>query len=151
MRVATLLKTSFCSVGAVERGFFPCGGECDREGIGSVEPRKFLQGQKPTDHIAYLVFACGSITAHRSFYLGRLIALHVQAGVGEGKQCHTARVSQFERRVRAPIMKNAFDGATIRRVLLAKCRDRKSTRLNSSHVAISYAVFCLKKKKDKYA
>src|SRR5207253_10753857 len=28
------------------------------------------------------------------------------------------------------------------------CRtDRKSTRLNSSHVAISYAVFCLKKKK----
>src|SRR5207302_6267008 len=26
--------------------------------------------------------------------------------------------------------------------------DRKSTRLNSSHVKISYAVFCLKKKKD---
>src|SRR5690625_6835586 len=26
--------------------------------------------------------------------------------------------------------------------------DRKSTRLNSSHVAISYAVFCLKKKRD---
>src|SRR5207253_4058884 len=30
-------------------------------------------------------------------------------------------------------------------------RDRKSTRLNSSHVAISYAVFCLKKKKEKAA
>src|SRR5690625_6434902 len=28
-------------------------------------------------------------------------------------------------------------------------QDRKSTRLNSSHVAISYAVFCLKKKKNK--
>src|SRR5690625_6628625 len=28
-------------------------------------------------------------------------------------------------------------------------RDRKSTRLNSSHVAISYAVFCLKKKNNK--
>src|SRR5690349_23660844 len=27
------------------------------------------------------------------------------------------------------------------------CTDRKSTRLNSSHVEISYAVFCLKKKK----
>src|ERR1035438_10563358 len=26
------------------------------------------------------------------------------------------------------------------------CRDRKSTRLNSSHLGISYAVFCLKKK-----
>src|SRR5438874_11349973 len=29
----------------------------------------------------------------------------------------------------------------------ARLRDRKSTRLNSSHVEISYAVFCLKKKK----
>src|SRR5207253_4409557 len=28
----------------------------------------------------------------------------------------------------------------------SRARDRKSTRLNSSHVAISYAVFCLKKK-----
>src|SRR5256885_6769844 len=31
--------------------------------------------------------------------------------------------------------------------LQAKIRDRKSTRLNSSHLVISYAVFCLKKKK----
>src|SRR5438876_5834111 len=30
----------------------------------------------------------------------------------------------------------------------APCGDRKSTRLNSSHPSISYAVFCLKKKKD---
>src|SRR5262245_65360600 len=29
------------------------------------------------------------------------------------------------------------------------CLDRKSTRLNSSHLGISYAVFCLKKKKKK--
>src|SRR5690606_41332238 len=29
-------------------------------------------------------------------------------------------------------------------------QDRKSTRLNSSHVKISYAVFCLKKKKNKH-
>src|SRR2546426_4640662 len=30
-------------------------------------------------------------------------------------------------------------------------RDRKSTRLNSSHLVISYAVFCLKKKKSVYS
>src|SRR5204863_648128 len=30
-----------------------------------------------------------------------------------------------------------------------RAKDRKSTRLNSSHVEISYAVFCLKKKKKK--
>src|ERR1039457_7471463 len=32
---------------------------------------------------------------------------------------------------------------------IAKNPDRKSTRLNSSHLVISYAVFCLKKKKKK--
>src|SRR5207249_8091466 len=32
----------------------------------------------------------------------------------------------------------------------AKRLDRKSTRLNSSHVSISYAVFCLKKKKKQH-
>src|SRR5690242_21327794 len=32
--------------------------------------------------------------------------------------------------------------------VLAPHLDRKSTRLNSSHMSISYAVFCLKKKKD---
>src|SRR5690606_42020816 len=32
-------------------------------------------------------------------------------------------------------------------VRLLQAQDRKSTRLNSSHVKISYAVFCLKKKK----
>src|SRR5699024_12050670 len=31
---------------------------------------------------------------------------------------------------------------------ITACRDRKSTRLNSSHVSISYAVFCLKKKNN---
>src|SRR5256885_12616534 len=31
-----------------------------------------------------------------------------------------------------------------------RSRDRKSTRLNSSHLVISYAVFCLKKKKTPY-
>src|SRR5256885_6909045 len=33
---------------------------------------------------------------------------------------------------------------------LISARDRKSTRLNSSHLVISYAVFCLKKKKTRY-
>src|SRR5215216_7608889 len=36
------------------------------------------------------------------------------------------------------------------RHVLDQAGDRKSTRLNSSHQIISYAVFCLKKKKNKY-
>src|SRR5204863_4188719 len=40
-------------------------------------------------------------------------------------------------------------GAARRRRRVEWLQDRKSTRLNSSHVEISYAVFCLKKKKKK--
>src|SRR3712207_7719858 len=40
--------------------------------------------------------------------------------------------------------------AVLARIELARlAQDRKSTRLNSSHANISYAVFCLKKKKNK--
>src|SRR2546426_4712974 len=38
-------------------------------------------------------------------------------------------------------------GRAVRLVDQHALRDRKSTRLNSSHLVISYAVFCLKKKK----
>src|SRR3712207_8422942 len=39
---------------------------------------------------------------------------------------------------------------TVGRPHIARAQDRKSTRLNSSHANISYAVFCLKKKKNKH-
>src|SRR5690348_3788692 len=44
------------------------------------------------------------------------------------------------------VLENVKDGA--RDVADMVDRDRKSTRLNSSHPSISYAVFCLKKKKN---
>src|SRR5205807_4126370 len=50
----------------------------------------------------------------------------------------SARVRVLPRGVRPP------PGETSRKLCQA---DRKSTRLNSSHLVISYAVFCLKKKK----
>src|SRR5215813_13417136 len=49
----------------------------------------------------------------------------------------------FRSRGRLHVGPRAWSGATAR----GRPEDRKSTRLNSSHVRISYAVFCLKKKK----
>src|SRR2546430_6021610 len=49
------------------------------------------------------------------------------------------------------VFRAAGENATVReRGSLTSCskKDRKSTRLNSSHSQISYAVFCLKKKKN---
>src|SRR5690606_41830987 len=48
--------------------------------------------------------------------------------------------------MRVDLVANAVDETRRVRCLLGT-EDRKSTRLNSSHVKISYAVFCLKKKK----
>src|SRR5699024_12320667 len=45
-----------------------------------------------------------------------------------------------------PLIKDA--ASTYSRIYGPVPQDRKSTRLNSSHVSISYAVFCLKKKKS---
>src|SRR5690349_24243211 len=47
---------------------------------------------------------------------------------------------------RAQFAKASFAGA-VGQTQFMPSTDRKSTRLNSSHVEISYAVFCLKKKK----
>src|SRR2546426_5872870 len=53
-----------------------------------------------------------------------------------------------------PLLSHLDDDVAVRRLLddgipsaAAENVDRKSTRLNSSHLVISYAVFCLKKKK----
>src|SRR5690625_6352000 len=53
--------------------------------------------------------------------------------------------STAPRTTRSPVLRLGSPASSVQRS--AKARDRKSTRLNSSHVAISYAVFCLKKKK----
>src|SRR2546426_7517418 len=54
------------------------------------------------------------------------------------------RVNSAEPCVRGSVPTSQLIGRTV-----SRSRDRKSTRLNSSHLVISYAVFCLKKKKKK--
>src|SRR3712207_8582786 len=59
------------------------------------------------------------------------------------------------RRAAAPPLQGGRQAAQLREHLPERRghplpRDRKSTRLNSSHANISYAVFCLKKKKKQY-
>src|SRR5206468_12087797 len=65
-----------------------------------------------------------------------------QAAVFLVKLCEAHRELDGDRRAPRQILVFEKRGA-----LLVAERDRKSTRLNSSHDQISYAVFCLKKKK----
>src|SRR3712207_9594346 len=59
-----------------------------------------------------------------------------RSGGGEG-----VHALQYQRRAAGDLVANQHVGA------VGATLDRKSTRLNSSHANISYAVFCLKKKK----
>src|SRR5437879_10506737 len=49
----------------------------------------------------------------------------------------TSRLAEYDSKITRPLLE----------ACAVACKDRKSTRLNSSHRCISYAVFCLKKKK----
>src|SRR5437870_8170941 len=59
------------------------------------------------------------------------------------------RVVQIKRRAVPPALDGGHEHRDCADHIESESKDRKSTRLNSSHVAISYAVFCLKKKKKK--
>src|SRR3712207_7839613 len=79
-------------------------------------------------------------TLFRSVDVGRGDARHgegARRGLGEAEPRHVAALRDRARRVRVPLRHPGDQDA-----------DRKSTRLNSSHANISYAVFCLKKKKN---
>src|SRR5437773_10691096 len=65
---------------------------------------------------------------------------------GSGKGWVTSEYGMLPRATEERTPREAARGKQSGRTLEIQ-RDRKSTRLNSSHITISYAVFCLKKKK----
>src|SRR2546430_12039378 len=72
-----------------------------------------------------------------SAWLGRLMAVRFGAGPALQKRTQCLRLLTQFSTFDVPNGKNR-----------RKLQDRKSTRLNSSHSQISYAVFCLKKKNE---
>src|SRR5690348_17744039 len=64
---------------------------------------------------------------------------HLFVGAPQGEVQEAERIENGLRRVPERLQQHLERG-------LRRLRDRKSTRLNSSHPSISYAVFCLKKK-----
>src|SRR5690554_6493521 len=92
------------------------------------------------------------------------VSLHIEQGdiygiigySGAGKSTLVRLINALERTTSGSIVVGGEELSTLKERELRRIRlgigmvfqqDRKSTRLNSSHVRISYAVFCLKKKK----
>src|SRR3989338_9395263 len=82
-------------------------------------------------------FVCGS-----TYFCKRLATLLQKRGHEVAFMCPSGK-SQYKSCARY-----TFDGFTVFGVRSIPSLDRKSTRLNSSHSSISYAVFCLKKKTE---
>src|SRR5690625_6422651 len=92
--------------------------------------------------------------AARHLQAGRLVAFPTETvyGLGADAQNQTAIAAVFTAKGRPsnhPVIVHVADAQAVSAwadtISPQAKQDRKSTRLNSSHVAISYAVFCLKK------
>src|SRR5690606_42140742 len=103
--------------------------------------------------ICVCVSSCAQIVPH-SFPTRRSSDLYredqsskqVAALLGLSDAAVRKRLSRARQALREDLLERSAWRARDRRLRTA-ASDRKSTRLNSSHVKISYAVFCLKKKK----
>src|SRR2546426_8383261 len=68
-----------------------------------------------------------------------------QFGIDLWDRPHADEIGEFEEQL---LQRNAFPRRDVVDLARLAPQDRKSTRLNPSHLVISYAVFCLKKKKN---
>src|SRR3989442_10723517 len=84
------------------------------------------------------VYARGA-SDNKGNIISRLMAINALLKVAGDVPCNIKWVIEGEEEIGSPHFSEF--------ITRYKERDRKSTRLNSSHVRISYAVFCLKKKK----
>src|SRR2546430_7296095 len=95
------------------------------------------------DPLTSLFFFFNDTATTEIYTLSLHDALPISTAAGEPRPTTTAPARRPGRRRRRRATRSTRSRHT-------RPRDRKSTRLNSSHSQISYAVCCLKKKKQKY-
>src|ERR1035437_6984071 len=138
----------------VLRKSLPSGGILDRQlevvGVCVVE-----RNQRMIEHIKGCKFKLQvPLSTHRDVLKQRDIVIHERRTRDKGQAVHAIRLRQRNAKRRGiHILMSLQTGLGVawqrghQLYIRSSQPDRKSTRLNSSHANISYAVFCLKKKK----
>src|SRR5690606_9529540 len=119
-----------------------------RRRLSAKELALFTRQLATLAEVAPLEEALRTLTRQSEAESARLVIGDVHAGLLEGRRLADAMARQsgsFPPLYRAMVAAGETTGSLT--VILTRLADRKSTRLNSSHVKTSYAVFCLKKKK----
>src|SRR2546427_7752988 len=104
--------------------------------------------------VTYEVVAFRQMTLKDLSTLGRIIAANSTASLAFANEADAREILSALRAEPHVVAAGLYDkDGRVYRPAATTCgsalRDRKSTRLNSSHSQISYAVFCLKKKKKR--
>src|SRR5205807_5417799 len=109
-----------------------------------IAPRTFFfSNHPPTTHIS-------TLSLHDALPIYRL-QRHAAEQHPAPRRVHQAQEHAQPTRLAAAGAAGHADRLAVEHLQRRARQDRKSTRLNSSHLVISYAVFCLKKKKiNKY-
>src|SRR5205807_10567234 len=108
--------------------------------------RRFFSPHPPTPTQIYTLSLHDALpisALYRTFRFGPVLDVSLPH-VGHPPPESVSREEKFQTTGKMATALTAAIDAPVYRVF----RDRKSTRLNSSHLVISYAVFCLKKKKN---
>src|SRR5207248_8005793 len=125
----------------------------DRSAAGLARATAAALGQGSSSSATTAVLGVLAYPPSLPFYLGRPVAVATATGV----ELTSNYIADYQDRYRdvpgSPLLPEGYWREALARcplpTVFVATADRKSTRLNSSHRTISYAVFCLKKKKDK--
>src|SRR5690554_7121073 len=94
----------------------------------------------------YIEAINNQVFAYAPYAIMEIFVLMAQHPEIKGIRATTIRSLRAHRHLIDDVFRNDLAVTTLFMELMRTPQDRKSTRLNSSHVRISYAVFCLKKK-----
>src|SRR5256885_6946753 len=120
---------------------------CARGGGNEPSGYRFRRQRYAAKLIAFALFSSvRSFAGRRRLPLLSVVPTATSAKAAHASYMHVWAIASARATIGGPLRSALLRRTSARAAAFQSLTDRKSTRLNSSHLVISYAVFCLKKK-----